>query len=99
MPKALNYLWAQPRVSIALLLVINALVWLTLANGLSVAPDMADHWMWAQDLRLGYYEHPPMIALLIRSFAWLSADAEWGAKTGHGNFQRLGVSRRRLVAG
>ena len=82
MPKALNYLWAQPRVSIALLLVINALVWLTLANGLSVAPDMADHWMWAQDLRLGYYEHPPMIALLIRSFAWLSADAEWALKLG-----------------
>ena len=64
------------------LIAANALLGLALGQLLTIAPDMADHWMWAQDLRWGYYEHPPMIALLIRSFALLSADPIWALKLG-----------------
>lgn len=39
-------------------------LWLSLYGGLH--PDEAYYWTWAQTLRLGYYDHPPMVAYIIR---------------------------------
>lgn len=38
---------------------------LSLAAWLPLSPDEAYYWIWAQNLQLSYYDHPPMIALLI----------------------------------
>lgn len=38
---------------------------LWLSGFAGVHPDEAYYWTWAQDLRLGYYDHPPMIAYVI----------------------------------
>ncbi len=39
-------------------------LWLSLYGGLH--PDEAYYWTWAQNLHLGYYDHPPMVAYIIR---------------------------------
>ena len=74
--------WSRPQVLLSLLLVVNAVVWLFLSQTLTVAPDMADHWMWSRDLRWGYFEHPPMIAVLIKSFSLLGGNAELALQVG-----------------
>jgi hypothetical protein len=39
-------------------------LWLSLYGGLH--PDEAYYWSWAQNLHLGYYDHPPLVAYIIR---------------------------------
>ena len=39
-------------------------LWLSLYGGLH--PDEAYYWAWAQNIHLGYYDHPPLIAYIIR---------------------------------
>ena len=39
-------------------------LWLSLYGGLH--PDEAYYWTWAQNLHLGYYDHPPLVAYIIR---------------------------------
>ncbi|MEZ4814824.1 MAG: glycosyltransferase family 39 protein [Bdellovibrionota bacterium] len=46
------------------LLIFVLRLWLSLYAG--VHPDEAYYWVWAQNLHLGYYDHPPMVAYLIR---------------------------------
>jgi 4-amino-4-deoxy-L-arabinose transferase-like glycosyltransferase len=36
-----------------------------------IHPDEAYYWTWSQHLRLGYFDHPPMIAWLIRLGEWI----------------------------
>ncbi len=36
--------------------------------------DEAYHWEWSRHLAWGYYDHPPMVAYLIRSFTWLGGN-------------------------
>lgn len=38
---------------------------LALAAWLPLSPDEAYYWIWARNLQLSYYDHPPMIALLM----------------------------------
>lgn len=44
-------------------------------------PDEAYYWLYSQDLAWGYFDHPPMVALLIRAGAWLGG--ELGLRLGH----------------
>ena len=37
---------------------------------------MLDHWVWSRFLSLSYYEHPPMIAWLIRGITVLGGQSE-----------------------
>ena len=37
---------------------------------------MLDHWVWSRFLSLSYYEHPPMIAWLIRGITMLGGQSE-----------------------
>jgi hypothetical protein len=39
-------------------------LWLSLYGG--IHPDEAYYWTWAQNLHIGYYDHPPLVAYIIR---------------------------------
>jgi 4-amino-4-deoxy-L-arabinose transferase-like glycosyltransferase len=43
---------------------------------LPLHPDEAYYWVWSKNLQLSYYDHPPMVAYLIRLFT-LFNDSEW----------------------
>ncbi len=45
---------------------IHALFWGGVSLFFEMHPDMVDHWVWSRHLSLSYYEHPPMVALLMR---------------------------------
>lgn len=48
--------------------------WFFISSKLTIHPDEADHWVWSQHLSWGYYEHPPMIAFIIRFFTTIFGD-------------------------
>lgn len=43
---------------------------------LPLHPDEAYYWVWSKNLQLSYYDHPPMVAYLIKLFT-LFNDSEW----------------------
>ena len=49
---------------------------------LDLHPDEADHWVWSRFLSWGYYEHPPMIAWVIRLCTTLLGDTQWAMEVG-----------------
>ena len=42
--------------------------------------DEAYYWMWSKHLAFGYYDHPPMVAYVIRSGTMLAGDTELGVR-------------------
>ena len=50
-------------------------LWLA-TNQPNLYADEAQYWVWAQDLRLGYYSKPPLIAWLIAGTTALCGDGE-----------------------
>ena len=36
--------------------------------------DEAYYWLWSRHLAFGYYDHPPMVALLIRAGTLIAGD-------------------------
>lgn len=42
--------------------------------------DEAYYWMWSKHLAGGYYDHPPMVALVIRLGTMLAGDTEFGVR-------------------
>src|SRR5437762_6193721 len=42
--------------------------------------DEAYYWMWSKHLAGGYYDHPPMVALVIRLGTMISGDSEFGVR-------------------
>jgi hypothetical protein len=42
--------------------------------------DEAYYWMWSKHLAGGYYDHPPMVALLIRLGTMIAGDTEFGVR-------------------
>jgi 4-amino-4-deoxy-L-arabinose transferase-like glycosyltransferase len=57
------------------LVTLARVVWLA-ANEPNLFADEAQYWVWAQDLRLGYYTKPPLIAWLIAGTTALCGDGE-----------------------
>ena len=43
---------------------------------------MLDHWVWSRYLSLSYYEHPPMIAWLIRGITMIGGNNETALEVG-----------------
>jgi 4-amino-4-deoxy-L-arabinose transferase-like glycosyltransferase len=42
--------------------------------------DEAYYWMWSKHLAAGYYDHPPMAAVLIRAGTAIAGDTEFGVR-------------------
>src|SRR5689334_25095207 len=42
--------------------------------------DEAYYWMWSKHLAGGYYDHPPMVALVIRLGTLVAGDTELGVR-------------------
>src|ERR1700730_5229665 len=61
---------------------ILALVALRLvaAAGTPLTFDEAYYWMWSKHLAGGYYDHPPMVAWVIRLGTMISGDTELGVR-------------------
>jgi hypothetical protein len=63
-------------------LIVLALVTLRLVAA-AVTPltfDEAYYWMWSKHLAGGYYDHPPMVALVIRLGTMIAGDTELGVR-------------------
>src|SRR6202051_1065845 len=65
----------------------TALTLLTLVALRLVAPavtpltfDEAYYWMWSKHLAGGYYDHPPMVAVVIRLGTMIAGDTELGVR-------------------
>jgi 4-amino-4-deoxy-L-arabinose transferase-like glycosyltransferase len=39
--------------------------------------DEAYYWIWSKHLAGGYYDHPPMVALVIRAGTMIAGDTEF----------------------
>jgi hypothetical protein len=63
-------------------LIILALVALRLAAAAwtPLTFDEAYYWTWSKNLAGGYYDHPPMVALVIRLGTMLAGDTELGVR-------------------
>src|SRR6202048_4198286 len=63
-------------------LIVLALVALRLvaAAFTPITFDEAYYWMWSKHLAGGYYDHPPMVALVIRLGTLIAGDTELGVR-------------------
>jgi 4-amino-4-deoxy-L-arabinose transferase-like glycosyltransferase len=43
--------------------------------------DEAYYWMWSKHLAGGYYDHPPMVAVVIRLGTMIAGDTEFGVRS------------------
>ncbi|MES2905484.1 MAG: glycosyltransferase family 39 protein [Pseudomonadota bacterium] len=51
-----------------------------LSARLELSFDEAYYWLWAKNLQLSYYDHPPMVALLIAASTSVFGNAEWAVR-------------------
>jgi 4-amino-4-deoxy-L-arabinose transferase-like glycosyltransferase len=72
----------EARLARSTALVILALVALRLvaAAWTPLTFDEAYYWMWSKHLAGGYYDHPPMVALVIRLGTMIGGDTELGVR-------------------
>ena len=63
-------------------LTVLALVVLRLVAAAStpITFDEAYYWMWSKHLAGGYYDHPPVVALVIRLGTMIAGDTEFGVR-------------------
>src|SRR5277367_2754923 len=64
------------------ILTVSALVLLRLVGAAStpLTFDEAYYWIWSKNLALGYYDHPPGVALVIRLGTMIAGDTELGVR-------------------
>lgn len=67
------------RVSLALIAVLIVLRGV-MASVLPLSADEAYYWLWSKHLAFGYYDHPPMIAWLIRAGTEIFGDTPLGVR-------------------
>jgi len=61
---------------VAVLLILRAVM----AALLPLSADEAYYWLWSKHLAAGYFDHPPMIAWLIRAGTMLAGDTPLGVR-------------------
>ena len=72
-------LWLTPR-GVAILMGIWLLVRWALAAITQIVPDEAYYWVWSRHPALSYFDHPPMIAYLIRFGTSVFGDTSIGVR-------------------
>jgi 4-amino-4-deoxy-L-arabinose transferase-like glycosyltransferase len=73
---------AETRSVRAVVLTVLALVALRLVCA-ALTPltfDEAYYWTWSKHLAGGYYDHPPMVAVVIRLSTMIAGDTEFGVR-------------------
>src|SRR5229473_3650169 len=72
----------EARLVLNTVLTILALVVLRLvaAAYTPITFDEAYYWLWSKNLAFGYYDHPPMVALVIRAGTLIAGDTELGVR-------------------
>src|SRR6478609_4657666 len=73
---------SEARLALNTALAILALVALRLiaAAFTPITFDEAYYWMWSKHLAGGYYDHPPMVAVVIRLGTLIAGDTELGVR-------------------
>ena len=67
-----RYAWWVIGIATVLRLVMAAIV--------PIVPDEAYYWEWSRHLAAGYFDHPPMIALIIRAGTLIAGDTAFGVR-------------------
>lgn len=70
------------RPAVATILVVVGLVALRLIAA-AVTPltfDEAYYWTWSKNLALSYFDHPPMVAVVIKLGTLIAGDTEFGVR-------------------
>ena len=72
----------EARLVLNTVLIVLALVALRLvaAAFTPITFDEAYYWMWSKNLAGGYYDHPPMVAVVIRLGTLIAGDTEFGVR-------------------
>jgi 4-amino-4-deoxy-L-arabinose transferase-like glycosyltransferase len=72
----------ESRLVLNTVLTVSALVVLRLAVAAwtPLTFDEAYYWMWSKNLAGGYYDHPPMVALVIHLGTMIAGDTELGVR-------------------
>jgi len=82
--------WESRHLAIALLIVAaGTLLRAALAALVPLFEAEAYYWLWSRELAWGYYDHPPMVALLM-SLSPLLEDSALGLRLGHVLISTLG---------
>jgi hypothetical protein len=71
-------LWTARGTALAVLALV--VVRLVAAAYTPLSFDEAYYWMWSKHLAGGYYDHPPMVALVIRLGTMIAGDTELGVR-------------------
>lgn len=58
--------------------------------GFELAHDEAYYWLFSKNLDFGYFDHPPMMAIIIKFFSWLP-HSEFSVRFGFVMLQSIGV--------
>src|SRR6201997_573017 len=64
----------------ALIIVALVVLRLVAAAYTPLTFDEAYYWMWSKSLAGGYYDHPPMVAFVIRLGTLIAGDTELGVR-------------------
>ena len=73
-----------------LLLLLVTIFNLIVIGGFELAHDEAYYWLFSHHLDVGYFDHPPMVAIIIKLFSWLP-HSEWGVRVGFILLQSFGI--------
>ena len=68
--------------SALVLLAAAAVVRLLVAAFVPLVPDEAYYWEWSRHLAAGYFDHPPVIAWLIRAGTLIAGATPFGVRAG-----------------
>lgn len=73
-------LWAGSLAGVAVLVAALTGIRLWAAGALGLAADEAYYWLWSQHPALGYFDHPPMVAVLVRASTAVFGASEFGIR-------------------
>ena len=74
--------WARSRLPVLGALALVALSRLLWIGRPTLVRDEAYYWEWSRRLGLGYFDHPPLVALVIRATTALGGTSEFAARVG-----------------